>query len=108
MSHLLVVGAMRRVRRGPGLISLLVSIPMGTGGPSQLPTEGQPRPFTPKKPGPRGPGKACLGLSVQARPDRGAALYRHLDDAVGAALVNQEAAVARRTHVADDAGIDAT
>ena len=108
MWHILVVGAMRRVRRGPGLIFLVASIPRGTGGPSQLPTEGQPRPFPPKKPGPRGPGNACLGLSGHALPARGAALYRHLDDAVGAALVNQAAAVARRTHVADDAGIDAT
>src|SRR5262245_15260635 len=57
---------------------------------------------------PRGPSQACLHLSAPALPACGAALDRHLYDAVSAALVNQEAAVARRTHVADDAGIDAT
>ena len=43
---------------------------------------------------PRGPSQACLHLSAPALPACGAALDRHLDDAVGAALVNQEAAVA--------------
>src|SRR5262245_39540900 len=37
---------------------------------------------------------------------RSLARHRHLDDPVGAALVDQQAAVARGAHVADDAGVD--